>query len=190
MTELVPTRPYDILEHYGYLTPIGLNLPADLSYDDYVKIGYELAERRKHVMWQIAEWILFGERVHGETYAQAVLITGLSEGTLKNYVSTAHRVAEERRRTELHFSHHQEVKALEPAEQEEWLDKAVVNGWNRAELRAHLRPVENGKVTPALPSLEGAARALSAAATNYGSDYLVKRHLLIELRAALGEEDE
>jgi hypothetical protein len=194
MTELVVADssifrdPLDLLKQHEYLGRTALDLPPSLPYDQYVQLGWRLRERHDETVWWIAEWILFGERVHGSTYSQAAEILGLSPDTLKNYVSTAHRVPRERRREELKFGHHTEVASLEPADQTVWLDKAVTNGWTRAELRSHLRPVKGlPDITPALPSLEDAARALVAAASQYGGDYLVKRHLMSDLKAALGE---
>lgn len=183
--------PLALLEQHGYLTETSCNLPDSLTYDQYVLLGWELAKRRKKVMWWIGEWILYGERVYRETYAQAALVTGLSEETLRNYVSTVNKVPVERRREELHFSHHQEVASLEPEAQVEWLDKAVVNGWNRSELRAHLKPIKGTIITPALRSseeIEEAARDLIHSAKQAGDDYVVRRDSFIQLCAALGEE--
>lgn len=182
--------PLDLLQRHGYLTATSFDLPADLPFEIYVAVGWKLAERRKHTMWWISEWLLHGERVYGETYTQAAEITGLSPDTLKNYVSTANRVPRERRRPELHFSHHQVVAALEPEDQEIWLDKAVVNNWTRAELQAHLRPSPIGVVTPVLPDLVEAARALVAGASQSGIDFVVKRENFRDLCAALEEEFE
>lgn len=182
--------PLVLLERHGYLTDTSFDLPADLPFEVYIAVGWKLAERRKRTMWAISEWLLFGERTYGETYTQAAEITGLSADTLKNYVSTANRVPRERRRPELHFSHHQEVASLEPEDQVEWLDRAVVNGWNRAELRAQLKPAKGIVVTPALPGLEEAARALVRSASQSGMDFVVKRQAMSDLCAALEEEFE
>lgn len=200
MTEIIPITngqlaldevdPIDLLQRHGYLTETSFDLPADLPFEVYIAVGWKLAERRKRVMWWISEWLLHGERVYGETYTQAAEITGLSPDTLKNYVSTANRVPRERRRPELHFSHHQEVAALEPEDQTIWLDRAVVNGWNRAELRAQLHPKANGVVTPATPGLEEAARAVVANSSSSGQDVVVKRHAFNDLCAALEVEFE
>ncbi len=182
--------PLDLLQRHGYLTETSFDLPADLPFDTYIMVGWKLAERRKRTMWWISEWLLFGERVYGETYSQAAEITGLSPDTLKNYVSTANRVPRERRRPELQFSHHQEVASLEPAEQEEWLDRAVVNKWTRAELRAQLRPGSKAVVTPATPDVVEAARALVSGASQSGIDFVVKRQHYHDLCAALEEDFE
>jgi hypothetical protein len=45
-----------------------------------------------------------------------------------NMAYVAGRFAPERRRAELSFSHHAEVAALAPDEQEEWLDRAQASG--------------------------------------------------------------
>ena len=43
----------------------------------------------------------------------------------------AHKFEISRRRENLSFSHHAEVTALEPAEQDDWLDRAEAEKWAR-----------------------------------------------------------
>jgi hypothetical protein len=184
--------PLTLLEQHGYLTDTAVNLPEDFSYEACEMLLWKLADRRKKTMWQIAETLVFMERRYGQTYTQAALITGLTERTLTNYASTAHRVPRERRRPELGFSHHEEVASLEPEDQDVWLDKAVVNKWNRAELRAQLYPIKGNIVTPAVQPdgvlLVAAARDLVESAEEYGPSFLVGRQPFLRIQALLNEE--
>lgn len=186
--QVVLRDPLDLLKEHEYLGRTALDLPANLPYDQYVQLGWRLRERHDETVWWISEWILYGEKTYGETYAQAADITGLSPDTLKNYVSTANRVPRERRRAELKFGHHTEVASLEPQDQTVWLDKAVVNNWTRAELRAQLRPVKGLVITPPAADIYEVARDLIRSGREYGSDFLVGRASFIELRALLEEE--
>lgn len=180
--------PVQELYRLGYATDTSLELPENLPYDTYEALGLALRHRQDQTTWWLSDWLLFGEKKYGETYTQAVMITGLAEGTLANYASTAHRVPRERRRPELKFGHHTEVAALQPQDQTEWLDRAVTNNWSRNELRSQIRPVAPDIITPALPTLEEAARDLVRSAKQYGNDYLVHRPSFVQLCAALGEE--
>jgi N6-adenosine-specific RNA methylase IME4 len=51
----------------------------------------------------------------------------------------ASRVETSRRREVLSWSHHKEVAALEPAEQDAWLDRAEAEGWTRMDLRSAIK---------------------------------------------------
>ena len=61
-----------------------------------------------------------------------------------------------RRREVLSWSHHKEVAALEPDEQDEFLDKAIDEGWTRNELRTHVRRrnQDNRRKAKSLTALE------------------------------------
>jgi hypothetical protein len=85
--------------------------------------------------WLIGDLLNYGEKVYGETYAQAETVTGLSRGTLMNYSSVCAHIPRSRRRENVPFSTHAEVAYLEPEEQEKWLEQAAVHGWTKSELR-------------------------------------------------------
>jgi hypothetical protein len=81
-----------------------------------------------------------GERKYGEKYSQAVEENVGSYGSLRNAVYVSERFDLSRRRDNLSWSHHAEVAALDPHEQNDWLD--------RAERRA-------GEMLAAMPKNEG-----------------------------------
>lgn len=175
-----------VLEQLGVATETSLDLPPDLPYEQYEALGVALARGYRGMIWRIADWINFGERVYGEKYAQAVEETGLHPETLKSYASVARRIPRERRVPGVPFGVHAAVAALEPAEQTEWLERTVRNDWKRDDLRAHLR----GNVVPAQPSppdLDELARHLVKGAMRMGDGYLVHQEAFVRLASALGE---
>jgi hypothetical protein len=45
----------------GMFTPTGLNLPPDLSHDQWLEIGGFIARAHRAVAWWIGDWINYGE---------------------------------------------------------------------------------------------------------------------------------
>jgi len=176
------------LEHIGAATPTSLVLPADMSYERYEALGFALAQAHNRIGWWIADWINFGERVYGEMYAQAIEVTGMRYATLMTYASVARRVPVERRRPELKFGHHAEVASLEPKEQSEWLEQAVVNDWKRDDLRHRLRPPKVLPHAVEAADLEVAARGIVEGARQMGDGFYVTRDSFLRLCYALGDD--
>lgn len=206
MTELVPVgaedRPLAIqlaleLEAAGSLDSIGLVLDdPELSFERYVALGRYLGSLRDLTAWAIGDWLVFGEAVYGERYAQAVEATGRSKATLQNYAWVAAAIPRSRRRSNLTFSHHRLVAKLPPKEQTKWLDRTEKQGWSVEELSGALAALEagpNGTEPPASPSasatIEDAARSVLHSAYRDGPYYRVDPEPIERLRAALGEED-
>lgn len=44
----------------GMFTPTGLNLPDDLSYNDWFEVGKFIARAHRAVAWWIGDWLLYG----------------------------------------------------------------------------------------------------------------------------------
>jgi N6-adenosine-specific RNA methylase IME4 len=119
----------------GSATETGLDLPADLDFERWQEVGATLGRIGRACQWWIGDWLNYGERTYGETYAQAIDATGYEYGSVANMAYVAGRIELSRRRESLSWSHHQEVAPLEPAEQDKWLDRAAVENLNRNELR-------------------------------------------------------
>jgi N6-adenosine-specific RNA methylase IME4 len=141
VTVLTVAEPLDGLaaRSPGAVSPTGLALPPDLSYEAWEDIGKQLAAAERSVMWWVADWLLYGENTYGRKYEMALATTALSYGTLANYRSVAARVESSRRREHLSFGHHAEVAALDPDEQDRWLDRAQGEQWTREDLRQAIR---------------------------------------------------
>lgn len=108
----------------GEVTTTGLQLDRGLSFHEWEAVGRKLGNVGRAVMWWIGDWINYGEDVYGEKYSQALEVTGYDYETLRAAGWVAGKVETVRRRTVLSWSHHKEVAALPPAEQDAWLDKA------------------------------------------------------------------
>jgi len=131
------------LEKIGVVSQTSFVLTSEISFDQYEAVlsmlgalhayGKQLQEQS---CWLIGDALSYGEKVYGETYAQASLATGLAPQTLANYNSVCSRIPRSQRRPKLAFSTHAEVAYLEPKERATWLKRAVDNGWKRSDLRA------------------------------------------------------
>jgi len=194
---------------------LGLRLSdTRMTFEEWQGIGRILGVGRRWFAFALGDWLNFGEAIFGEDAAQAVegfpadrydiahRITGLEEGTLRNYSSVCGRVALDRRRVELDFGHHEAVAALEPDEQAHWLQRAVDEAMPRDELRRSIReerhpaasangdgPSRGEVVLSRHDRLELAARAVFQTwqAAGDGS-YIVPGESAARLIEALGEE--
>lgn len=123
---------------------------VDLPYEHWENIGRMIGFVGNAWQWWVGDWLNWGETVYGEDAAQAVddrpsrydlarRITGKDQGYLQNIRSTCAKVAKERRRAELDFTHHIAVAALEPDDQSAWLDRGVVEQLSVSEMRTAIK---------------------------------------------------
>lgn len=80
-----------------------------MGFDEWLSVGEMLKAAEKSVLWWIGDWLNYGERTYGETYAQVVNPKEYSNGTLRNAKWVAGRIELSRRRDSLPWSHHYEV---------------------------------------------------------------------------------
>jgi 8-amino-7-oxononanoate synthase len=111
----------------------------ELDAREWVAAGRRIGTIGRCIQWLLGDWIAYGNLKFGERYARASQITGYDPQTLMNMVYVASRFAASRRREALSWSHHETLAALERAEQEQWLDKAVAHRWSVSDLRMMLR---------------------------------------------------
>lgn len=192
------------LEGAGAITPTRMMLDnPDMPYERYEALGGLLGRVKRSTSWWIGDWLLFGEGVYGERYAQAEAATGLSEDALLRYAFVCRSVAPDRRRVELSFGCHHAVASMVPREQTTWLKRAVRHGWSERDLRREIREAQQSgqerqeqmfDTTPASPpeagSLAEVAYAIlrDARQADDPSFWLVPAEDMARLRAALGQE--
>lgn len=182
----------------GAISPVSLDLSdPSLPFESYEMIGAYLGRMNRSCSWWIGDWLVFGEGVYGDRFAQAVTATGLAEQTLLNRAYVARNIARELRRPTVPFSVHAEVAALPPKEQKRWLKKAEDGNWTKADLRAAMKSRRTDTPPPEAAeagagSLEEVARAILRDATPLedGQHHKIPNEDVARLRAALGEEDE
>ncbi len=114
---------------------IGLRVVGDPTFNEWLQCGQLLLTANRAIQFWVGDWLNYGEQRWGEMYTQAIDMTGYDYQTLANEKYIASRIDFYRRRENLSFSHHAEVAALPPEEQDYWLDKAESEGLTRSELR-------------------------------------------------------
>ena len=122
-------------------TKTAMLLPDGLGFDVWQQIGATLKGIERSIHFWIGDWLAYGERTYGETYAQASEATGYAVKTLQNDVYVAQAVEPSRRRESLTHAHHSAVAALTAAQQDAILSRAdaeslTVDETRRAALRA------------------------------------------------------
>jgi N6-adenosine-specific RNA methylase IME4 len=119
----------------------------ELSYDEWLRHGHTIARVQDASMWWLGDWWRYGEHRYGDRARAAELELPWAFQTCMDAGWVASRIGTSRRREVLSWSHHREVAALEPDEQDRWLAAAEQGDdpdddgehWTRAELRAELR---------------------------------------------------
>lgn len=117
------------------LTNVSWSASETVSFEQWVLNGRRLGAIGRGVGWWIGDWLRFGNARYGERYVQAAKITGYDKQTLMNMVYVASRVEPPRRREKLSWSHHAEVAASSPEQQDVWLDKAECSRLSVQDLR-------------------------------------------------------
>lgn len=203
--ELVPfteetLAPLTALGAVGLLSATSLDLPADLSYENYESFGTALGAFDRACRWWVGDWLLLGEERFSDRYAQAAHLTGLSEQTLLNRVTVSRSIPPTRRNHLVSYTCHVAVAPLTAREQKKWLTYAEKHGSTVAELRAAMKatridtpPVDthsesSGDDGVLAEVLIEAARSLIANAEEAGQNIIVRREDFVRVKAALGEE--
>lgn len=147
MTEAALATPTP-MEQYAELTESSLTLRAETPIEAWQEIGQSLGRFGRSVKWLVGDWLVQGEALYGERYAQGMDVTGYQYQTLMNLASVASKIAPEHRRPDLSHAHHAEVaKFKTPAEQAHWLEKAAAEKLTVKDLRQQIRAAA-GHVEP------------------------------------------
>ncbi len=112
---------------------------GELAFLQWVRQGRWLGAVGRGCAWWIGDWLRYGNASYGEKYAAAARITGYDVHSLMNMVYVASHVDPSRRREHLSFSHHAELAALAPEQQEAWLNRIEKDGLSVRALRGALR---------------------------------------------------
>jgi hypothetical protein len=127
--------------HNQRVTPVAWQPGHAISLSQWVADGQRLGAIGRGVNWWLGDWLRFGNAKFGERYVRASRITGYDVQTLMNMVYVASRFDADRRRERLSWSHHAELAALEPEDQEQWLTRAEDERLSVRDLRGELRRV-------------------------------------------------
>jgi hypothetical protein len=152
MTDIAISSP---MEQWATVTETSLTMHAGTPMNAWEEIGRSLGSISRSSKWLLADWLVQGEALYGEHYAQGMDATGLSYQTLMNLATVGRRVAPEVRRGDLSHAHHAEVTKFETAdEQSHWLEVAAAEKLTVKALRERIR---GPKAEPAGPVAKIAA---------------------------------
>ena len=121
------------------ITPTAWKPDSELALSEWAAQGRRLGVIGRGAGWWIGDWLRYGNEAFGERYVRAARITGYGVQTLMNMVYVASRFQMDRRRERLSWSHHAEVAALEPADQDRWLERAEAERFSVRCLREEMR---------------------------------------------------
>src|SRR3954454_16674794 len=121
------------------MTPTAWAVAGDLSLLEWSQSGRRLGIIGRGTGWWIGDWVNYGNARFGERYVRAARITGYDVQTLMNMVYVASRFDVSRRRPNLSWSHHAELAALDPADQDHWLSRAEAERLSVRSLREEVR---------------------------------------------------
>jgi hypothetical protein len=150
MTPPIASRPLSF-GRGSVATKNRLTLSDRLTFDEWIAIGGQISATVDASAWWLGDWLFYGQWQYGKKYLQAVEITGLDEGTLRNYSSVAGRFDLSRRRDNLSFGHHASVVSLPIDDADRFLDEAAKHNWSIKDLRDATRAAKSS--APAPPQL-------------------------------------
>jgi hypothetical protein len=147
----------DSSEMKGKLTAVGWDAPrgADMPLEDWLDEGARLRGRHVALLFAVGDWLQYGEKKYGETYAQAEAVTGYKPEFLSRCKWIAKKVSKKNRVATLSFKHHAAVASLDEKTQDAFLQLAQFQGMTADETRA---AVQEAKATGEVDQPEGKKR--------------------------------
>jgi DNA modification methylase len=120
-------------------TLTALELPADLTIEEWADIGRRLRSVVEGALWWLGDWWAYGSHCYGERARIAAEGIGWSFQTCMQAGTVARAFETFRRLKVLSWSHHQVVASLNPADQDAMLELAEREGLSQAKLRQVVR---------------------------------------------------
>jgi hypothetical protein len=134
-------------------TTPGMVIQEQTTFEEWAAYLPTFQRGADYLMWCLGDWLAFGaaKTAWGEKYTAVVAATGYSQKTLQMAVWVSKSVQMSRRLEKLSWSHHSEVAALSPDEQELWLARAAGEGMTHKALRAAIRAEALGNGNASAP---------------------------------------
>lgn len=129
------------------LSPLELQLPIDLSEQDWAEIGRKLLRAEQVMQWWIGDWAAFGSGDENQigwrkkgALKEFCDVNGFDYNNVRNKSWVSNSVHLSLRRTfALPWSFFQEIAALKPKDQKKWLQTSVSEALPVSELRKRIR---------------------------------------------------
>ena len=129
-----------------YLTPLGARIEGTPSLDDFIESVQRCQTLANASLWCLGDLLYYGEHRHewGETYTQAVNITGKSPETLMQAVRLSKAYPLDARVPEVSWSHHRvALTVTDPVERHATLQAAGRQGHSVSDVRHQLSPPQH-----------------------------------------------
>jgi len=124
-----------------------LELPPDLTFEDWDNIGMQIYSFSRHVPWLLGDWLLFGEAQYGEQYASAQIATGKAYDTLAQYKMVSKKFGVEKRHDELTWSHYLRLCKISDDKVDALIEQAIDEELSVSELKELMSDSEPGMTT-------------------------------------------
>lgn len=129
--------------------PLALDLPVELTFDQWEAEGRRLSFTSHALQWFIGDWWNAGHKFGDEKRAEtAKRLFGLEYGTVRNYGSVAGRVPVSLRSDNLPFAHYRELAALPAETVPDLINRAVEESLTVKALRAEVAAIRGDNVVP------------------------------------------
>lgn len=109
------------------VSPLGIDFHGDITREEWTNLGERLGNAGRSIGFLIGDWLNYGNGKGdwGDTYTEAMRITGLENKTLRNYASVSRKVQLSLRKDNLPFELHSKVAPIKDSEvQQKWLNVA------------------------------------------------------------------
>lgn len=109
------------------LTATGIEFHEDISKEEWTELGRKLGEAGRSLGFLIGDWLNYGngKGQWGDTYTEAMRITGLEYKTLRDYASVSRKIKLSLRNDNLAFELHKKIAPIkDESEQRKWLEVA------------------------------------------------------------------
>ena len=159
---------------------LGLDLPEDISREEWLAMGRELGARQDLDRWALGDWARHGDRRYGDLTEAAAEI-GLDRTTLYQLARVA-RKFEIAKRLAISWSHHLVVAALPPDVADGLLQRAEAEGWSVGVTRDEAR--EASELHRLRQENTRLRRALAEAGTSKAAARRLERQVKDGCRAA------
>ena len=138
----------DFLANCGNIDSVSWKAAPDMTYEEWEKIGQRFQQINGSINWWLGDWLNEGERRYGETYSQAVELTGHKIDHLIKCKQVAGSVKSWTRVQLLSWTHHRYIAHLPESEQAMWLNHAADHGLSSRDLKKALE-LANAQKKPA-----------------------------------------
>ena len=137
--QIVQTDFDGLLANCGSIDAVSWKAPQGMDFVRWAEIGQKFQLMSGSLNWWIGDWLNEGERRYGETYTQAIELTGHKLDYLQvcKWVSSA--VKSSIRIELLTWTHHRYIAHLPEKEQKLWLKHAVDNEFSSKALKQALK---------------------------------------------------